>query len=95
MAAHALGTSQAGAVLLTCSSLTVDLNEVRIARDGYPYTFLQFTHYYGPDSWYAKWKECDGSPNAAACRLVQLPSGKSSVVSIYSFPYGFGAHAKQ
>ena len=73
----------------------VDLNEVRIARDGLPYTFLQFINYYGSDAWYAKWKECDGSRNAADYRLVQSHSGKSSVVSIYSFPYRFGAHAEQ
>ena len=46
MAAHALGTSQAGAVLPTSSSLVVDLSEVRIARDGFPYTLLQSIHYY-------------------------------------------------
>ena len=55
MAPHALGTSQAGAVLPTSSSFIVDLNEVRIARDGFPYTLLQLTHYYGSDAWYAKW----------------------------------------
>ena len=95
MAANALGTSQAGAVLPTSSSLIVDLNEVQIARDGFPYTLLQFIHYYGSDVWYAKWKECDGSPNTAECWFVQSHSGKSSVVSTYSSPYGFGAHGEQ
>ena len=73
----------------------VDLREKRIAKDGRPYTLEQFICYYGPGLLYAKWEECDGSPNAADCRLVQSNSGKSSVVSIYSFPYGFGAHAEQ
>ena len=73
----------------------VDLNEVRIARDGYPYTLLQLIYYYGPDSWYAKWKECDGLPKAAECQLVQSLSGQSSDVQIYRFPYGFGENAEQ
>ena len=95
MAAHALGTSQAGAVLPTSSSFIVDLNEVRIVRDRFPYILLQLTHYYGSDAWYAKWKECDGPPNAADCPLVQSHAVNGAVISFNSFPYRCGAHATQ
>ena len=100
MAAHAFGPSQGGAVRPTISPLLVDLYEVRMAKNGRPYTFLQFIHYYGADDWFAKWQECETKqraepPKITDCELLQLRLIQGVEFTKISFPFRPGPCANQ
>ena len=62
-----------------------------MAKNGRPYTLLQFILFYGTDDWPAKWQECETKQRVESPKITDRELRQSRIVQVvvvtqFSFP---------